>query len=113
MKNQLSKKHFRIHVNPEPYWGFADLEHAIGSKIRNCFYVIADSKIEDGHEYFLYKELHILSNFTFEGFLKAFEAGLAYVDFDARTGHNHGTKFRIRQNAWELLYESIQRVNLQ
>ncbi|HAB54736.1 MAG TPA: hypothetical protein DCE80_21595 [Ignavibacteriales bacterium] len=29
------------------------------------------------------------------------------VDFDARTGHNHGTKFRIKQNKLPLLYEHV------
>ena len=27
------------------------------------------------------------------------EKGYYVVDFDARTGHNHGTKFRLKQNA--------------
>jgi hypothetical protein len=27
------------------------------------------------------------------------------VDFDARSGHNHGTKFRMRQNTLSMLYE--------
>lgn len=30
--------------------------------------------------------------------------------FDARSGHNHGTKFRIRQNHWPDLYKSCIRV---
>ena len=30
------------------------------------------------------------------------------VDFDARTGHNHGTKFRMRQNCLPNLYEESQ-----
>ncbi len=29
------------------------------------------------------------------------------VDFDARTGHNHGTKFRLRQNFLPRLYKSV------
>jgi len=29
------------------------------------------------------------------------------VDFDARTGHNHGTKFRIRQGRWRDLYSDV------
>ena len=29
------------------------------------------------------------------------------VDFDARTGHNHGTKFRLRKNAIINLYEEV------
>jgi len=46
----------------------------------------------------------MLKGLDFEGFLQCLENGTILVDFDARTGHNHGTKFRIRQNAWPLLY---------
>jgi len=91
--------------DPEPYWGFEDLKYAIGEKIRNCFYIIADSKIEEKREYFQYKKLIILSGFSFEKLLKCFEDGVIFIDFDARTGHNHGTKFRIRQQNFPDLYE--------
>ncbi len=94
---------------PEPYWGFEDLKYAIGSKISNCFYVIADSKMETGQEFFLYKELHILSGFSFERFIKCIEDGAVLIDFDARTGHNHGTKFRIRQGHWRELFSDVTR----
>jgi len=95
---------------PEPYWGFEDLKYVIGSKIRNCFYVVGDSKVEAAREFFLYRELHILSGFSFEKFIRCIEDGAILVDFDARTGHNHGTKFRIRQGHWRDLYSSVQRV---
>jgi len=96
-------------IVPEPYWGFDDLKYTIGSKISNCFYVIADSKVEAGHEFFLYKELHILSGFSFERFIKCIEDGAVLIDFDARTGHNHGTKFRMRQGHWRDLYSDVSR----
>lgn len=99
-------------IEPEPYWGFRDLEFAIGAKIRNCFYVVADTKIEGGHEHFRYEELLILSEFSFERFLKTLEEGHVYVDFDARTGHNHGTKFRLAQGHWPDLYQSVERIEL-
>lgn len=97
-------------LDPEPYWGFADLEHEIGTKIKNCFYVIADTKVENKHEFFYYKELHILSDFSFDKFLTRLDSGEAFVDFDARTGHNHGTKFRIKQTSWPKLYADVQHV---
>lgn len=97
-------------LNPEPYWGFEDLEHEIGAKIKNCFYVIAGTKIENSHEFFHYQELHIMSGFSFDKFLTCLTSGEAFVDFDARTGHNHGTKFRIKQTAWPNLYSDVQRV---
>lgn len=31
-------------LNPQPYWGFGDLEHKAGTKLLNCFYVQADVK---------------------------------------------------------------------
>ncbi|NQS90393.1 MvaI/BcnI restriction endonuclease family protein [Patescibacteria group bacterium] len=97
-------------LDPEPYWGFEDLKYAIGDKIRNCFYVIADSKIEDKKEYFLYKGLSILSGFSFEKFLECVETGGVLVDFDARTGHNHGTKFRIQQKRFPELYTEVKQI---
>ena len=96
-------------LNPEPYWGFEDLKYEIGSKIKNCFYITADSKVEDSREYFLYRKLLILSGFSFENFLKCIENGALYIDFDARTGHNHGTKFRIRQGGWKDIYTNLER----
>jgi hypothetical protein len=93
---------------PEPYWGFEDLKYAIGEKIKNCFYVVADSKTIRSREHFLYKELYLLYGFSFERFLKCIETGIIFVDFDARTGHNHGTKFRIKQGCWPQLYSKIE-----
>ena len=97
-------------INPEPYWGFGDLEYSVGEKIKNCFYVIADSKIEKKQELFAYKHLFVLSGFSFEKFLCCIESGNLFVDFDARTGHNHGTKFRLKQNVWSELYADVKEI---
>lgn len=97
-------------LNPEPYWGFQDLEHEIGTKIKNCFYVVAQSKKKEGKEFFQYKHLYLLSGFSFRKFLDCIKDGTILVDFDARTGHNHGTKFRIRQNSWRKVYQQFDKV---
>jgi len=97
-------------LDPEPYWGFEDLKYAIGSKIKNCFYVIADIKVEAMREYFNYRELYSLSGFSFDKFIMAIEENIVFIDFDARTGHNHGTKFRILQNHWQHLFSEVKRV---
>jgi len=94
-------------LNPQPYWGFEDLFHKAGTKLLNCFYLRADVNREDGHEYFWYKDILILQKFSLEGFLKGIEEGFIYVDFDARTKHNHGTKFRLRQDKLPELYEEV------
>ncbi|MDR2651748.1 MAG: MvaI/BcnI family restriction endonuclease [Prevotellaceae bacterium] len=92
-------------LNPQPYWGFDDLANKAGTKLLNCFYVQAEVKKENGKEYYKYSKVMMLQKFNFEGFLHELENGNILVDFDARTGHNHGTKFRLRQNCFPNLYE--------
>ena len=58
--------------------------------------------------YFLYNYVLKLSNFDQEKFIQAIRDGKIYIDFDARTGHNHGTKFRIRYNDIPSLYKNAE-----
>lgn len=94
-------------LNPQPYWGFADLRNKAGTKLLNCFYVQARVKREGGREYFHYDSISVLKGFRFESFLRAMEENHLLVDFDARSGHNHGTKFRLRQDRLAALYETV------
>lgn len=99
-------------LNPQPYWGFDDLEHKAGTKLKNTFFVLADSKKQDSAEYFKYNGIMMLQRFSFEKFLAALRQGMIKVDFDARTGynrpsHNHGTKFRIPANLLPTFYEQV------
>lgn len=112
-QNWLSSIESRIglsELNPQPYWGFDDLFHKAGTKLLNCFYVQADVKKDVDHEYYNYNTIMILRNFSLENFLTAIEDGIILVDFDARTGHNHGTKFRIKQGNWDRLYSDVKRI---
>ena len=92
-------------IKPQPYWGFDDLRHIAGTKLLNAFYVQAEVKRERGKEYYRYNKVMMLRQFSFDKFLKAVEEGKVLVDFDARTGHNHGTKFRMRQDCLPMLYK--------
>ena len=93
-------------LSPNPYWGFNDLSNKVGTKLLNCFYVQAEVKKENGEEYYHYSNVLMLQKFSFENFLIELEKGNILVDFDARSGHNHGTKFRLRQNRFPNLYET-------
>ncbi len=108
--NSVNKKVGLAELNPQPYWGFDDLFHKAGTKLLNCFYIKADVKIEKGKEYFWYKEIMILQKFSLDKFIKVIEDGFILVDFDARTGHNHGTKFRLRQDKMPELYEEVKAI---
>ena len=94
-------------LDPQPYWGFDDLFHKAGTKLLNCFYVQADVKRVEGKEQFRYSKIMMLQKFSLDEFLKAMEKGNLLIDFDARTGHNHGTKFHLRQNALPSLYAEV------
>jgi hypothetical protein len=98
-------------LDPQPYWGFDDLFHKAGTKLLNCFYIKAQVKRERGKEYFLYSDILILERFSLDKFLSGIEQGFVLVDFDARTKHNHGTKFRLRQDRLPDLYEIVTNVD--
>jgi hypothetical protein len=97
-------------LNPRPYWGFEDLFHKAGTKLKNTFYVLADSTRVNGKEFLHFKKIYKLNGFSIDGLISGIEKGYMYVDFDARTGHNHGTKFRLRQNYLPHLYNSIEEI---
>ncbi|GAP40602.1 MvaI/BcnI family restriction endonuclease [Flexilinea flocculi] len=98
-------------LNPQPYWGFDDIYHKAGTKLLNTFYVLADvRKNSDGIEFFHYNRILKLTKFSIDGWLDSIEDGCLYVDFDARTGHNHGTKFRLKQNELPRLYKAIEEI---
>ena len=94
-------------LDTQPYWGFDDLFHTAGTKLLNCFYIDAEVKKEGNLEYYFYKDIYMLRKFSKQKFIDAIQNGIVLVDFDARTGHNHGTKFRVREDKIPILYEEV------
>jgi hypothetical protein len=97
-------------LDPQPYWGFSDLFHKAGTKLRNTFYLRAETKRERKIEYFHYSEIMILQDFRIDNFVKGIEKGYVLIDFDARTDHNHGTKFRLRKDKLPDLYRNVKKI---
>jgi hypothetical protein len=94
-------------LNPQPYWGFDDLFHKAGTKLLNCFYVQAIAKKQNGQQFYHYSKITMLRKFSLDNFLQGIKEGFVLVDFDARSGHNHGTKFRLKQNYFPRLYDEV------
>lgn len=90
-----------------PYWGFNDLYTKVGTKLINCFFVQAETKREDDIKYYHYNNVLMLKRVDKDKFIDAIERGIIYIDFDARTGHNHGTKFRIKNKDIPTLYAEV------
>ena len=91
-------------LDPQPYWDIQDLALKVSTKMLNSFYVEAETAKSKGEEYFRVHSVLMLQGFDTGGFIGAIDDGGIYVDFDARTHHNHGTKFRIRDNFLPTLY---------
>ncbi len=95
---------------PQPYWQFKELFLKASTKLLNAFYVEADAKHEKDGEYFKIVKIHVLQGFDLNHFIDAIENSVVLVDFDARTHHNHGTKFRLRQDSVPKLYRYVDAV---
>ncbi|MDR0291179.1 MAG: MvaI/BcnI family restriction endonuclease [Elusimicrobium sp.] len=107
---EVKKKAGPDELEPQPYWGFDDLYHAAGVKLPNCFYILADVKKEKGKEFFKYDTIFKLSGLSLYKLIDAIEEGNIFVDFDARTGHNHGTKFRCKNGIIYTLYSHVEKI---
>lgn len=87
-----------------PYWGFDDLFSKARLKLLNCFYILAEENRIGRKQFFHYYKGYMLKDLSMEKFIQAIDDGNIYIDFDARTGHNHGTKFRINPKIVTNLY---------
>jgi len=53
-------------LNPQSYWGFADLATKAGTKLHNSFYVQADVKKENNIEFYRYQKILKFSPHIFQ-----------------------------------------------
>jgi hypothetical protein len=97
-------------LDPAPFWPLQLLKNRTESKLKNVLFVSAHVKKVDEVKNFKYDTAYLLRNFRFERFLSAIDGGFIYIDYDARTGHNHGTKFRIRDTDWDRIYDFVERL---
>ena len=81
------------------------IEKKLKTKLKHLMYVSAQRKKEKDVEYFKYDHFEVYINPSLDNFLQLLKQGEIYIDFDARTGHNHGTKFRIKSSQKRNLYQ--------
>lgn len=94
----------------EPYYDFSDFYMTIGRKFLNCFFVKYEEMRQNGAQYIRYTEAYVLENVDVESFMKGIESGDVKIEFDARTGHNHGTKMRMFEDDIPDVYSKVTRV---
>lgn len=99
-------------LNPVPYWPIKILEDRTRAKLTNVIFIEADVRgtKSDPTRSFKYSAAYLLRDFSFKSFLNAIEKGYVFIDYDARTHHNHGTKFRIHNYDWKQIYDYVERL---
>lgn len=108
-------------INREVYYTFDDIGRIIHLKLKELFFVKADSRHdENGVEEFKFTEAEIYSNPSFECFVRMLREGKIRLDIrigSYKTGirigkpHDHGSGFRIKECDIEELYADKKSVN--
>ena len=98
-------------ISPQPYWEFKTIEKKLKEKIKNLVYITFQRRKKEGVYEFYFNKALFLSNPDINKFINGIEKGFIYIDFNARTGHNHGTRFRIRQNKLKEIYKNQEEIS--
>lgn len=96
----------QIDSEDDPYWDFEDLDMSMERKLKDAFLADYMERSTDKGKEIKYVRFYMLEEFNFQNFLDLLNSkNSAFVDFDARSHHNHGVKFRIRKNLIPQLYK--------
>jgi hypothetical protein len=68
-------------------------------------YILPSDTFNSERDQYCYHQSNNTAEVQFRRIFEGVGGRKILVDFDARTGHNHGTKFRMRQDALPMLYE--------
>jgi len=82
------------------------LYNKLQDKLQNVVFVERSTRRNNGVRQHRYESAWLFDECNLNGFLDLVNSGAILVDFDLRTGHNHGTKFRIRRNRLADLFEN-------
>jgi hypothetical protein len=93
---------------------FSDLKKIIESKCKCIAYINAETKKENGEEFFNFKKAVLLSGLTFEKFIKLVKEGI--ILYDIRIGvyrsgknkgktHDHGSGFRFQKHNLKKVFD--------
>lgn len=91
----------------QPYWLLKDIFHKASSKLAHCIYVTANIKTVGSRHYVRYEGFTVFSGLCLDVLPDLLKSRELVVYFNARSGHNHGTQFRIKPKSLVKLYEHV------
>ena len=92
------------------FWNIEDLEDVFINKLDHTLMCFVETKRDKGIDFFAIKEAYIYKTFLRDKLKDLFHRGSLVIDFDARTGHNHGTKLRIKREDLGVLFDYSSRL---
>lgn len=92
------------------YWKELDFIKSCSDKLEDTLYCFCEKKTENDLDYFMFVEAYIFRGFLSEKISHLFEQGGLFIDIDARSGHNHGVKLRIKPNLLTNLFSTSEKV---
>lgn len=85
-------------IDPQPYWDIDDIQSRFEAKLGKIILVECEVERRGDQKWVRYTSASLLAGVSSERFIERLledSESSAVVEFDTRTGHNHGTKFRI------------------
>ncbi len=109
--DKIYLQHYKDGIIENCYWSSNSLLNSYNRKYSTgtILLVKADTKIENGKEYFYYNKAFLLTGFNPNTLIKTITDGDIAIDLriginSDGTTHDHGTAFRIKQNKLEKYY---------
>ena len=105
--NKRSDPHY---TNVLPiFYELSDIENKFVEKLNHTLFVLCRTRKERGVNSYCFENAFLLKGLKTEMISLLFNDGSMAIDFDARTRHNHGTKFRIQAaNLASLFSDSVE-----
>jgi len=80
------------------FYDLTDIAQVLRDKLNHTLLVYRKTKTQGGRKYYWYEEAYLMRDIKTDSIEELVKDGSLVIDFDARTGHNHGTKIRIKKS---------------
>lgn len=86
------------------YYDIEEVKAAFVTKLSHTLLALRKTRTVGGLKEYWYEEAYLMKEVKTDMIIPLLQDGSMAVDFDARTHHNHGTKFRIKKDQAERLF---------
>lgn len=104
--NDVDARHILHHKTIFPiYYALEDVQKVFVEKLNHTLLAMRKTKTDaNGIKYHWFEEAYLMKEVRTDMIVPLIQEGSMALDFDARTRHNHGTKFRIKKSAAHRLF---------